>query len=298
MARSDVVLITGASTGFGRWIAETLARNGYRVFATMRDIGRRNAEKAREMRRLADEESIWLRALEMDVTSDAMVEDAVRTAIAETGQIDVIVNNAGYGVMGVTEAVSIQQAQRIMDTNFMGAVRVNRAVLPHMRQRKSGLLIHISSGAGRVVVPSMGFYCASKWALEALAEEYRYQLAPQGIDSVIIQPGPYRTAVFDNIERAADESRTVSYGAVNGIADHVLDLLSSGRRSPQEIADAVLQTIETPFGQRKLRQRIGGGASGIEELNELSERTQKQVLEAFGLAGIVSGKAGRAASES
>jgi NAD(P)-dependent dehydrogenase (short-subunit alcohol dehydrogenase family) len=298
MAKGDVVLITGASTGFGRLIAETLARNGYWVYATMRGTAGKNARAEQELRELAARESLWLRALEMDVTSDASVEAAVNAAIAEAGRIDVVVNNAGYGLMGVTEAVTIEQAQRIMDTNFMGVVRVNRAVLPQMRRQKSGLLIHISSGAGRIVVPSMGFYCASKWALEALAETYRYELAPQGIDSVIIQPGAYPTAVFNNMERAADQSRTDTYGAVNGIADQVIGLLSPGRRSPQEIADAVLQTIETPLGQRRLRQRLGGGASGIAELNELSERTQKQVLEAFGLAEIVSGTAGRAADGS
>ncbi len=295
MAKNDVVLITGSSSGFGRLIAETLARNGYRIFATMRGVQKKNASAARELTNLASKESLWLRPIEMDVTSDSSVEAAVNAAVADAGRIDVVVNNAGYGLMGVTEAVTIEQAQRLMDTNFMGVARVNRAVLPHMRRQKSGLLIHISSGGGRIVVPSMAFYCPSKWALEALAEAYRYELAPQGIDSVIIQPGAYVTSVFGNMEFSADKSRTETYGEVNGIAKRVIDLLSSGKRSPQEIADAVLKTIETPFGQRKLRQRLGGGAQGIVELNELSERTQAQVLQAFGLAEITKAAAGQAA---
>src|SRR5262249_44035956 len=154
---------TGASTGFGRLIAETAARKGYRVFASMRNVEGKNAANARELGELANRESVWLRALELDVTDDASAERAVAEALREGGRIDVLVNNAGYGLMGVTEAVTLEQARRIMDTNFFGAVRMNRAVLPQMRKQGSGLLVHISSGGGRVVVPSMGFYCASKW---------------------------------------------------------------------------------------------------------------------------------------
>jgi len=286
MDNGQVILVTGASTGFGRLIAETAARRGYRVFATMRNVTGKNAANAQELAAVAQRESLWLRALELDVTDDASVDRAVAEAIREGGRIDVVVNNAGYGLMGVTEAVTMEQARRIMDTNFLGAVRMNRAVLPQMRKQKSGLLVHISSGAGRVVVPSMGFYCASKWALEALAEEYRYELAGQGIDSVVVQPGAYPTAVFNNIEMAADASRTDTYGSVNGLADHVLKLLSGAKGNPQEIADVVMKTIETPLGQRKLRQRVGSGVNGIVELNDLSERVQKQVLEGFGMGEI------------
>ena len=286
MSTGQVVMITGASSGFGRLISETLARKGYRVFATMRALEGKNAVRARELRELAERESLWLRPLELDVTEDASVERAVGRAIDEAGRIDVAVNNAGYGLIGVTEAATLEQARRIMDTNFMGAVRVNRAVLPHMRRQKSGLLIHISSGAGRVVVPGMGFYCASKWALEALAEEYRYELAGQYIDSVIIQPGAYPTAVFDKIERTADIARTETYGAVNSIAGRVLGMLAGSKRNPQEVANAVLETIETPFGRRKLRQRIGSGVDGISELNELSGKVQAQILESFGVATL------------
>jgi NAD(P)-dependent dehydrogenase (short-subunit alcohol dehydrogenase family) len=282
----QVVLITGASTGFGRLIAETLARKDYQVFATMRNVNGKNARPAQEIRELAKRESLALHVTDLDVTDDVSVERAVRTVIDEIGRIDILVNNAGYGLMGVTEAVTLEQARRIMDTNFFGAVRMNRAVLPHMRRQKSGLLIHISSGAARVVVPSMGFYCASKWAMEALAEEYRYELASLGIDSVIIQPGAYPTAVFDNIERAADTTCEQAYGAVSGIADRILGMLGGSKGNPQEIADAVMRTIETPPGQRKLRQRVGSGVQGIVDLNQLSEKVQEQILAAFGMTEL------------
>jgi NAD(P)-dependent dehydrogenase (short-subunit alcohol dehydrogenase family) len=282
----QVVLISGASTGFGRLIAETLASKNYQVFATMRNLNGKNARPAQELRELAKRESLALHVVELDVTDDGSVEHAIRTVIDETGRIDVLVNNAGYGLMGVTEAVTLEQARRIMDTNFFGAVRMNRAVLPYMRRQKSGLLIHISSGAGRVVVPSMGFYCASKWAMEALAEEYRYELAGLGIDSVIIQPGAYPTAAFNNIERAADTTRGEAYGAVNGVADHLLGMLGTATGDPQEIAGVVLRTIETPPGQRKLRQRVGSGVQGIVDLNQLSEKVQEQILAAHGMTDL------------
>ena len=282
----QVVLITGASSGFGRLIAETLARNNYQVFATMRNVNGKNAAAAQELRELAKRGSLPLHVVELDVTDDGSVERAIRAAIDEAGRVDVLVNNAGYGLMGVTEAVTLEQARRIMDTNFFGVARMNRAVLPHMRKQRSGLLIHISSGAGRVVIPSLGFYCASKWALEALAEEYRYELASLGIDSVIIQPGAYPTAVFDNLERAADTAREEGYGTVSGIADRFLGMSVGTKANPQEIADVVLRTIETPPGQRKLRQRVGNGVQGIVDLNQLSETVQGQILAAFGMTEL------------
>jgi NAD(P)-dependent dehydrogenase (short-subunit alcohol dehydrogenase family) len=293
MNSGPVIVVTGASTGFGRLISETAARKGYRVFATMRNVQGKNAAAARELRAIAERESLWLRAIELDVTDDGSVERACHEVIGEAGRIDVLVNNAGYGLMGVTEAATLEQTQRIMDTNFFGAVRVNRAVLPQMRKQKSGLLMHISSGAGRIVVPGMAFYCASKFALEALAEEYRYQLAGQGIDSVIIQPGAYPTAVFGNIEQAADVARTDTYGAVNEIAGNILRQLGASTSNPQEIADTALKTIETPFGQRPLRQRVARGRDGVTELNELSERVQEKFLAAFGLTELTKAASNR-----
>src|SRR6202021_882224 len=144
---------------------------------------------------------------------DASVGRAVDAAAAKAGRIDVAINNAGYYLGGLVEAVTTEQAQRLMDTNFIGPVRVNRAVLPHMRRQRSGLLMHISSVAGRIVAPSMAFYCASKFALEALAESYSYELAAQGIESVIVEPGAYETSVFGNVVTAADVARTNTYGA-------------------------------------------------------------------------------------
>jgi NAD(P)-dependent dehydrogenase (short-subunit alcohol dehydrogenase family) len=284
MNSKQVVLITGSSTGFGRLFTDTLARKGHTVFATMRDPGSRNAKNASEIRTLAERESLPIYVLEMDVTNDASVERAVDAALAKAGRIDVAINNAGYYLSGLEEAVTIEQAQRLMDTNFFGPVRVNRAVLPHMRRQRSGVLMHISSGAGRVVLPSGGFYCASKFALEALAESYSYELASQGIESVIVEPGAYETPVFGNTVTAADEARTNTYGAVKEIPAKLNAALSSGAGNAQEVADAVLRIIETPAGEKQLRYLVSPESFGVDQINALSQQVQANLLQAFGLA--------------
>jgi NAD(P)-dependent dehydrogenase (short-subunit alcohol dehydrogenase family) len=294
MNSKQVVLITGSSTGFGRLFTETLARKGHTVFATMRDLGGRNAKNASEIRSLTEKDSLPIHVLELDVTDDASVERAIDVAVSKAGRIDVAINNAGYFLTGLEEAVTTEQARRLMDTNFLGPVRVNRAVLPHMRRQRSGVLIHISSGAGRVILPSAGFYCASKFALEALAEAYSYELAAQGIESVIVEPGQYQTPVFGNTVAAADEARTSTYGAVKDIPAKINAALSSTAGNAQEVADAVLRIIETPAGEKQLRYFVSTQNFGVDEINALSKQVQASVLEAFGLAAdakFVKGKA-------
>jgi NAD(P)-dependent dehydrogenase (short-subunit alcohol dehydrogenase family) len=294
MNSKQVVLITGSSTGFGRLFTETLARKGHTVFATMRDPGGRNAKNASEIRTVAQNESLPIHVLELDVTDDASVERAIEAAVSKAGRIDVAINNAGYFLTGLEEAVTTEQARRLMDTNFLGPVRVNRAVLPQMRRQRSGVLMHISSGAGRVVLPSAGFYCASKFALEALAEAYSYELAAQGIESVIVQPGAYETPVFGNTVTAADEGRTSTYGAVREMPAKINAALSSTAGNAQEVADAVLRIIETPAGEKQLRYFVSTQNFGVNEINAVAKQVQASVLEAFGLAAdtkFVKGKA-------
>ena len=287
MDSKQVVLITGSSTGFGRLMAETLAWQGHTVFATMRDPAGRNATNAAEIRELAKKESLPLHVLEMDVTDDVSVEQAVRTAVEQAGRIDVAINNAGYGISGLMEATTTEQAQQIMNTNFFGCVRVNRAVLPYMRRQRSGLLLHISSGAGRLVIPGFGFYCATKFAMEALGEAYHYELAGQGIESSIVEPGAYQTAVFENFVIAADKTRTETYGAANEIAGKVGTALTSSAGNAQELADAVLRIVETPAGKRELRYRVSVTSIGVDEINALCANVQGRMLGAFGLSDAI-----------
>lgn len=277
----QVVLITGTSSGFGRLIAETLARKKFQVFATMRNTKTRNAAAARELEQLAQRESLNLQVLELDVTQDASVEQAASEVGAKSGRIDVLVNNAGYGIMDLAETVTIAQAQRQLDVNFFGVLRMNRAVLPLMKSQGSGLLLHVSSGGGRLAIPGMGLYCASKFAMEALAETYRYELASQGIDSVILEPGAHATPIADKLEAGEDSARKAGYGEMARVPGTVLQYIRSSRANPQDIADKVLQIIETPAGQRKLRYRVGPGGPGVERINTLTDEIQMELLEAF-----------------
>jgi NAD(P)-dependent dehydrogenase (short-subunit alcohol dehydrogenase family) len=259
----QVVLITGASSGFGRLIAETLARKNYQVFATMRNVKGRNAPAAREIAELAERESLSLQTLELDVTDDLSVESAVSKTVLQCGRIDVLVNNAGFGIMDLAETVTMAQAQRQFDTNFFGVLRMNRAVLPVMKRQGSGLLLHVSSGGGRLAIPGMGLYCASKFALEALAEVYRYELASMGIDSVLIEPGAFATPIMGKLEPGEDPGRRAGYGQMADVPEKIKARIGGSRGNPQEIADAVLRIIETPAGQRQMRYRVGPGGPGV-----------------------------------
>src|SRR5947209_7111597 len=170
---NKVVLITGSSTGFGRAAAEALALRGYVVFASMREASGGNAPHAAALRSLASRENLALNVVELDVSNDESVAKGVQQVLEAAGRIDVVINNAGIAALGITEAYTISQWQQLFEVNLFGVARVNRAVLPAMRRQRDGLLIHVSSLAGRVVVGYFGLYCASKFALEAMADAYR-----------------------------------------------------------------------------------------------------------------------------
>jgi len=278
----SVVLITGCSTGFGRVTAETLAREKYRVYAAMRNVGGRNAENVCELQALAERESLRLHPVELDVNDEASVDRAVDKVIQDAGHIDVLVNNAGLSIRGLTEAVTIEQMRRVFETNVVAVQRLNRAVLPHMRSRGSGLLIHISSQAGRVVIPGFGIYGASKFALEALVESYHYELAGEGIDCISIQPGAYATAISQNADRAADEVRALGYGPGGEIPKTLMANLGK-RGDPQEIADVLLRLIEMPAGRRPLRTEVGVTGDFVVRINNFTETIQEGILNVLGL---------------
>ncbi len=255
---STVVLITGASTGFGRVAAETMAGRGYTVFAGMRDLSGRNAPHAEALRMLATREGSRLHVVDLDVTQDASVEQAVRHVLAVAGRIDVVINNAGISALGLTEAYTVEQFESLFDVNLYGPVRVNRAVLPAMRRQGSGLLIHVSSAAGRVVLPCAAAYCASKFALEALADAYRFELSPFGIDSVVVEPGIHRTPILEKFLSPADQACVTAYGPVAACAERVAAVFAGAAASPEtpgpeDVVDAFVRLIETPAGERPFR---------------------------------------------
>ena len=211
---SRTIVVTGCSTGFGRIVSEQLARAGDRVYATMRGVDGRNSAVAAELRGLVQSEGIDLRVLELDVTSDASVEAAVEMVIMESGAPDVVINNAGQMFMGITEAFTADEVARQLDINVIGVHRVIRAFLPAMSQAGSGLIINVSSIAGRMSLPFFTIYHASKWALEGYSLGLRSELASSGIDVVSLQPGPFTTELFGRGPAPADvDGRSETYPA-------------------------------------------------------------------------------------
>jgi NAD(P)-dependent dehydrogenase (short-subunit alcohol dehydrogenase family) len=289
---SKVVLITGCSTGFGRAAAEAMGQRGYTVFATMRDSSGRNASHREALESLANQQKLSLRVLEMDVTNDASVASAVGEALRITGQIDVVVNNAGAATLGITEAYSIAKIQRLFEVNVFGAARVNRAVLPTMRRQRDGLLIHVSSAAGRIVVPYCGIYSASKFALEALADGYRFELAPFGVDSVVVEPGIHRTPILENFQAPDDEERAAEYGPGTNYVARVQEVFDKANAAPEtpgaeDVAEAFIRLVEMPAGTRPFRTiPTAAIAPLLESYNLATEQLRQTAAQIFNVSEL------------
>jgi len=219
MSNTSVILVTGSTTGFGRLTVETLARQGYRVFAGIRESTGKNAPTRQELQALAESAQFALQVVDLDVTDDLSVTQAIEEVMRTAHRLDVIVNNAGVSFTGPIEAFTLEQVQQQFDTNVFGVIRVNRAALPQMRAQGSGLLLQVGSVLGRVALPFVGLYGASKFALEGLTEVYRYELAALGIDATIVEPTTYPTHLVANNHEPADKERIAPYAAVmNAVA--------------------------------------------------------------------------------
>jgi NAD(P)-dependent dehydrogenase (short-subunit alcohol dehydrogenase family) len=251
----------------------------------MRGVSSRNRQNASEIEELARKENLRLHVIEMDVTDDASVNRAVDRVIHDAGAIDVVVNNAGAAYFGLVETFTIEQTKALFDTNFFGSLRVNRAVLPHMRKRRSGLIIHMSSVAGRLVLPSMGIYCATKFALEAMAETLRYELSQLSIDSITVEPGPYPTAIFGNDVEPADQARAADYGPLAEVPDRVRNALASAETNSQDVADRIMQLIEMPAGTRPLRTIVG--MEQFQAVNDVGLQVQTAAMQDFGFSDLM-----------
>ncbi len=305
MATNDVVLITGCSSGFGRLMAEDLARQGYTVFASMRETAGRNAAASKEVSELAEREGLSLHVVALDVTDETSVNHAVQRVMDRVGRIDVLVNNAGIAYIGPNETLTMAQVQQQFDTNVFGVARMNRAVAPHMRRQGKGLLIHISAGCGRVVIPFLGIYCASKFALEAVAESYHYDLSSFGIDSVIIEPGAYPTPVWGKLAQPEvwgpgaqpeDRGRVAEYGEIAEIPAQmgagVLDMFAQpDAPDSQEVVDVVAQLIDMPGSERPLRTVVGrGGPEFADTVNQAAGQAQADLMAMLGLTHLMTSK--------
>ncbi|GAB2597614.1 short-chain dehydrogenase/reductase [Paractinoplanes abujensis] len=276
-----VVLVTGAGSGFGRLTAEALTRRGHTVFAGLRDVTGRNAQAAADL-------SASMRVVELDVTEQASADRAVSEIMSAAGRIDVVVNNAGMIFPGPLEAFTAEEAQRQFDVNVLGALRVNRAALPHLRARGQGLLLQIGSIAGLVTTPFTGLYAASKAALESLTEAWRHELAPFGIESVIVDAASYPTSIGLNAALPADTERLSVYGeAFGGFTTAVVQRSTEIGGDPREVADAVVKLIESD--DRPLRTVVGpaGQREPALALSRASAETAEQAGAAMGVAAFM-----------
>lgn len=283
----QTILVTGSTSGFGRLMVETLARQGYTVFAGMRAVAGKNASAAEELRSLAQREHLALHIIEIDVTDDTSVEQAIESLVGITGHLDVVVNNAGGSYSGPLEAFTLEQVQQQFNTNVFSVLRVNRAALPHMRKQGSGLLLQIGSIVGRLALPFIGLYAATKFALEGLTESYRSELAPFGIDAAIIEPGTYPTSISAKRQSAADTERTSLYQA--DIDEFMTAFYAENRSAtppdPQEVADAVAGVIAQPAGERPLHTVVASVAQrqAPQAINDAVTQATRSFFEALNL---------------
>ena len=279
---SKTILITGASSGFGRDTAETLHRAGHTVYASMRGVQGKNREAAEALRKLG------IKTVELDVSDDASVEAGVENVLAEAGTIDVLVNNAGIASAGVTEAFTTEQAKAIFDTNVIGLLRVTRAVLPSMRRQHDGLIINLGSILGHVTFPFVGIYGASKFAVEALTDSLRYELSQLGVEVVEVQPSGYPTNFFTNLQSPASTEVTKSYGEVGEIPGAMVKTLTASLEGkdapdPHDVAEAIAKLVGQSKGSRAARTVVGE-PFGSDKANEDVAPLQAKVVEALGLS--------------
>jgi NAD(P)-dependent dehydrogenase (short-subunit alcohol dehydrogenase family) len=285
----SIIFITGASSGMGRVAALSLAAAGHRVFAGMREVLGRNAPRAAELAAAPADHAIV--PVEIDVTDDGSVARAVDAVLAQAGQIDVLVNCAGIMWTGTTEAFSVGQFERLLQTNLLGPFRLFKAVLPGMRQRRDGLLITVTSVAGRIVPPNFGIYAASKFGLEALAEAISYETADLGIRSLILEPGPFDTGLMSNQLPPDDEGIVAQYGPIADFDRNLTETTLVAMKStpalfdPRIVAAAIAEAVDRPDCLRHLRQPLGR-TGFVSRMNADVARAQAGFLGGLGLGHL------------
>jgi NAD(P)-dependent dehydrogenase (short-subunit alcohol dehydrogenase family) len=292
---SNVILVTGASSGFGRLTAEALAREGHTVYASMRDVAGRNAGNAAEMAETSARDGIDLRAIELDVQSEPSTNAAVEKIVAESGRIDVIVHNAGHMMFGPAESFTPDQFAQQYDVNVLGTQRVNRAVLPHMRRQKQGLLVWVSSSSSAGGTPPyLSPYFAAKAAMDALAVQYARELSRWGIETSIVVPGAFTkgTNHFAHSGRPADEARLAEYeaGPYKGFGEQVQKAFAAIVPDDADVAgvaDAIVDIVNMPFGKRPFRVHYDPTQDGADVGFTVLDRLRAEMLHRVGLADLL-----------
>jgi NAD(P)-dependent dehydrogenase (short-subunit alcohol dehydrogenase family) len=282
---AKTILITGASSGFGRLTAETLAKSGHYVFAGFRTMDGKKVQVAEEFQKNNIE------VLQLDVTDQNSVDLALKRLLEiSMGELDVVINNAGMASAGISESFTPEQVRDLFEVNVFGVQRVIRATLPVLRAKRSGLIINLGSILGRVTIPFFGLYGASKYAVEGLSDSYRYELSQLGVDVVLVQPSAYPTNMYAAAQQPGDGATATAYGEVAEIPGKILQTfgtLFQGENgpNPQDVATAIDKLVSTPAGARPDRVVVGL-PFGSDAVNTAVAPIQSGLMDNLGLADL------------
>lgn len=290
-----VILITGASSGFGALTARCLAEAGHTVYATMRETTGRNAKQVEAARKFAVEKNVDLRTVELDVSSQPSIDRAIQQILAEAARLDVVIHNAGHMVYGPAEAFTPEQLAELYDINVISTQRVNRAVLPVLRKQGKGLVVWVGSSSTRGGTPPyLAPYFAAKAGMDALAVSYAGELARWNIESTIIVPGAFTSGTnhFANAGKPGDNSRLREYaaGPTATLADEIMQgfaRTAAPDADVTEVANAIAGVVDTPFGERPFRVHIDPAGDGAEVVNGVADRVRAELLRNMGLADLL-----------
>src|SRR5882762_7868721 len=290
-----IIVITGASSGFGVLAARALARAGHTVYASMRETTGRNVPQVKEVEKYAAEHDVDLRAIELDVSSQESSDSAIQKIVADNGRLDVVVHNAGHMAFGPAEAFTPEQLAELYDVNVLSTQRVNRAALPQLRKQRKGLVVWVSSSsAAGGTPPYLAPYFAAKAGMDALAVVYARELTRWGIETSIIVPGAFTggTNHFAHAGSPDDEARAAEYeaGPYAGFADQVLKGFASivpADANVEGVADAIVKVVDAPFGKRPFRVHYDPTQDGAEVVNAVSDRVRAELLRRIGLTDVL-----------
>ncbi|WP_141434271.1 SDR family oxidoreductase [Bacillus sp. 03113] len=295
-----VIVITGASSGFGALTARTLSKAGHIVYAGMRETSGRNAPQVEAVNNFASEHRVNIKAIEMDVNSQNSVDSAVREILAENGHIDVLIHNAGHMVVGPAEAFTPEQLAKIYNINVLSTQRVNRSVLPHMRHRGDGLIIWVSSSSVKGGTPPyLAPYFAAKAGMDSLAVSYAAELARFGIETSIVVPGSFTNGTnhFLHAGHPQDKDVQQEYDAkYNGLMDQVskkLAALSPENADVSMVSDEIARIVSLPKGERPYRVHIDPADDGSEAVSVVADRIRTEFLTRVGLDDLITLKTGK-----
>jgi NAD(P)-dependent dehydrogenase (short-subunit alcohol dehydrogenase family) len=290
-----VILISGASSGFGAITARALAQAGHTVYASMRETAGRNRPQVEAVKKFAADNRVDLRTVELDVASQDSVNKAIQQIVDEDGRLDVVIHNAGHMVFGPAEAFTPEQLAELYDVNVLSTQRVNRAALPVLRQQGQGLVVWVGSSSTRGGTPPyLAPYFAAKAGMEALAVSYAGELARWNIETVIIVPGAYTSGTnhFANAGKPKDEARVKEYdaGPTATLAEEILDGFARTavpEADVSEVAKAIVDVVDMPFGSRPFRVHIDPANDGAEIVNGVADRVRSELLRNMGLSDVL-----------